>query len=281
MDYCYFVNVATVIYLLWFPDDARFESLVYAMADGPLAGALVAWQCPWVFGSIEHEVRSVGASSTSGGPGYRMMQASLEQAASRLAVRDRSSSSINHFSQRNAAGSFWHAGGTIPGSTGVQRWCAACTDMNSHSFGCVPLSAERWLGSRCATSGAIRSANPFAWLTCAPCSCAALLQCVDASAPRSGPVCPSLPHAFWHQRLAGHQPVSGAAAAWTHLAVRASPPTGTSKASAVVAGGGSIAVLHDVAVHLLPRCAGELRDLGCRPGAVNYAWKPRVPCASP
>lgn len=57
IDFCYFVNVATVIYLLWFPDDVRFESLVYAMSDGPLAGALVAWQCPWVFGSGEHQVR--------------------------------------------------------------------------------------------------------------------------------------------------------------------------------------------------------------------------------
>jgi hypothetical protein len=56
IDFCYFVNIATLVYLLWFPDDERFESLVYAMADGPLAGALVAWQCPWVFGSGEHQV---------------------------------------------------------------------------------------------------------------------------------------------------------------------------------------------------------------------------------
>lgn len=73
IDFCYFVNVATVVYLLWFPQHTGFEALVYAMSDGPLAGALVAWQCPWVFGSAEHTTRwvvarwlkvSVGASGT-------------------------------------------------------------------------------------------------------------------------------------------------------------------------------------------------------------------------
>jgi hypothetical protein len=53
------VNLATVGYLLWFPNDARVEALVYALADGPVAGALVAWQCPWLFGSAEHTVRCV------------------------------------------------------------------------------------------------------------------------------------------------------------------------------------------------------------------------------
>jgi len=57
IDFCYFVNVAAVIYLLWFPHHTGFEALVYALADGPLAGALVAWQCPWVFGSAEHTTR--------------------------------------------------------------------------------------------------------------------------------------------------------------------------------------------------------------------------------
>lgn len=59
IDFCYFVNVAAVIYLLWFPQHAGFEALVYALADGPLAGALAAWQCPWVFGSAEHTTRWV------------------------------------------------------------------------------------------------------------------------------------------------------------------------------------------------------------------------------
>ena len=62
IDFCYFVNVAAVIYLLWFPEHKGFEALVYALADGPLAGALVAWQCPWVFGSAEHTTRWEGAT---------------------------------------------------------------------------------------------------------------------------------------------------------------------------------------------------------------------------
>eukprot|EP00879_Flechtneria_rotunda_P032583 GHRR01035815.1.p1 GENE.GHRR01035815.1~~GHRR01035815.1.p1 ORF type:complete len:149 (+),score=38.40 GHRR01035815.1:828-1274(+) len=56
IDFCYFVNIATVTFLLWYPNSRRFEALVYALSDGPLAGALVAWQCPWVFGSGEHTV---------------------------------------------------------------------------------------------------------------------------------------------------------------------------------------------------------------------------------
>ncbi len=52
-----FVNAATVVFLLWFPENKRMETLVYALADGPLAAALLAWQCPWVFGSIEHAIR--------------------------------------------------------------------------------------------------------------------------------------------------------------------------------------------------------------------------------
>eukprot|EP00775_Hariotina_reticulata_P009226 gene9226-9391_t len=56
IDFCYVVNLATVVYLLWFPNDVRVEALVYALADGPVAGALVAWQCPWLFGSAEHTV---------------------------------------------------------------------------------------------------------------------------------------------------------------------------------------------------------------------------------
>lgn len=60
IDFCYFVNIATAVFLVWFPNNAQLEALVYALADGPIAGALVAWQCPWVFGSGEHTVRWVG-----------------------------------------------------------------------------------------------------------------------------------------------------------------------------------------------------------------------------
>ncbi len=31
--------------------------MVYALADGPLAAALIAWQSAWVFGSTEHSIR--------------------------------------------------------------------------------------------------------------------------------------------------------------------------------------------------------------------------------
>jgi pheromone shutdown protein TraB len=57
IDFCYFVNIVTAVFLVWFPNNAQLEALVYALADGPIAGALVAWQCPWVFGSGEHTVR--------------------------------------------------------------------------------------------------------------------------------------------------------------------------------------------------------------------------------
>jgi hypothetical protein len=57
IDFCYFVNIATAVFLVWFPNNPQLEALVYALADGPIAGALVAWQCPWVFGSGEHQVR--------------------------------------------------------------------------------------------------------------------------------------------------------------------------------------------------------------------------------
>lgn len=57
IDFCYFVNVAVVLFLLATPNHTTLEALVYALSDGPLAGALMAWQCPWVFGSAEHTTR--------------------------------------------------------------------------------------------------------------------------------------------------------------------------------------------------------------------------------
>jgi Protein of unknown function (DUF2838) len=56
IDFCYFVNATAVLFLLFAPDDARLEALTAALADGPLAAALAAWQCPWLFGSGEHTV---------------------------------------------------------------------------------------------------------------------------------------------------------------------------------------------------------------------------------
>lgn len=56
VDFCYFANAAAVVYLLFFPGHARLQTLVLALTDGPLAGALLAWQCAWVFGSPDHAV---------------------------------------------------------------------------------------------------------------------------------------------------------------------------------------------------------------------------------
>jgi hypothetical protein len=54
LDECYFVNACVLLFLLARPNDAHLEALAYSLADGPLAGALAAWQCPWVFSSAEH-----------------------------------------------------------------------------------------------------------------------------------------------------------------------------------------------------------------------------------
>ncbi|KAF8072782.1 GPC1 [Scenedesmus sp. PABB004] len=56
LDFCYFVNAAVAAVLLLAPDDPRAEAAASALADGPLAGALAAWQCPWIWGSAEHTV---------------------------------------------------------------------------------------------------------------------------------------------------------------------------------------------------------------------------------
>jgi len=57
IDFCYFVNFAVAFFLLFLFNDAHAEALAYALSDGPLAGALCAWQCAWVFGDAEHTVR--------------------------------------------------------------------------------------------------------------------------------------------------------------------------------------------------------------------------------
>jgi hypothetical protein len=66
IDFCYFVNVAAAAFLLAAPDDPRLEAAVYALADGPLAGALVAWQCAWVFGDSEYQARCAAAQGRFG-----------------------------------------------------------------------------------------------------------------------------------------------------------------------------------------------------------------------
>ncbi|CAL5222529.1 g4904 [Coccomyxa viridis] len=56
LDFCYWGNLATVAYLVFTPYNARIGAMVYALADGPLAAALIAWQSAWVFGSTEHSI---------------------------------------------------------------------------------------------------------------------------------------------------------------------------------------------------------------------------------
>ena len=49
LDFCYWVNAAVAAFLL-LPapaQDPRLEAALYALADVPVAAALVAWQCAW------------------------------------------------------------------------------------------------------------------------------------------------------------------------------------------------------------------------------------------
>ena len=48
--------MATVAALLARVQDARVLAMLYSLADGPLAAALIAWQCSWVFSSPSHSI---------------------------------------------------------------------------------------------------------------------------------------------------------------------------------------------------------------------------------
>lgn len=56
LDFCYWANLATVWYLVAGSGNPHMGTMVYALADGPLAGALLVWQSAWVFGSAAHSV---------------------------------------------------------------------------------------------------------------------------------------------------------------------------------------------------------------------------------
>lgn len=58
-DFCYGVAGTTAAFLVWpqARQHPQLEAVVYALADGPVAGALVAWQCAWVFHSPDHTIR--------------------------------------------------------------------------------------------------------------------------------------------------------------------------------------------------------------------------------
>ena len=61
LDFCYAASLATLVFLCLPPElcDPRLEAAVYALADGPVSGALVAWQCAYVFHSRDHIMRWV------------------------------------------------------------------------------------------------------------------------------------------------------------------------------------------------------------------------------
>ncbi|GLC33074.1 hypothetical protein PLESTB_000373300 [Pleodorina starrii] len=56
VDFCYFGNLACCAFLLFRPEDRRLEAAVYALCEGPLAAALIAWQCAWLLGSPDHVI---------------------------------------------------------------------------------------------------------------------------------------------------------------------------------------------------------------------------------
>lgn len=61
-DFCYWVNAAVGLVLLApRPETLRGPlAAVYCLADGPVAAALLAWQCRWTVTSAEHTTRCAG-----------------------------------------------------------------------------------------------------------------------------------------------------------------------------------------------------------------------------
>lgn len=56
LDFCYFVNLLVAAFLVFFPTDRRLEAVAFVLAEGPVGGAIMAWRCQWVFGSIDHQI---------------------------------------------------------------------------------------------------------------------------------------------------------------------------------------------------------------------------------
>ena len=52
-------NVAVALHLIFAADNAQLQMAVHALADGPLAAALIVWQSAWVFGSAAHSIRYI------------------------------------------------------------------------------------------------------------------------------------------------------------------------------------------------------------------------------
>jgi hypothetical protein len=58
LDFCYWVNLLTCIFLIIPPAfrDPHIEASLYALADGPVSFALIYWQNAWVMSSQEHYI---------------------------------------------------------------------------------------------------------------------------------------------------------------------------------------------------------------------------------
>lgn len=56
LDYCYFANIAAVLYLVAAPTEPRLGAMVYSLCEGPLAAAIIPWQCAWLLGSPDHTI---------------------------------------------------------------------------------------------------------------------------------------------------------------------------------------------------------------------------------
>ena len=54
---CSWANAAAAAFIILNPGQPKLYAAVYALTDGPLAGALIVWQSAWVFGSASHSIR--------------------------------------------------------------------------------------------------------------------------------------------------------------------------------------------------------------------------------
>lgn len=67
VQYCSWANAAAAAFIIMNPPQPKLYAAVYALTDGPLAGALIVWQSAWVFGSASHSIRSAPIPSFSCG----------------------------------------------------------------------------------------------------------------------------------------------------------------------------------------------------------------------
>ena len=61
MSLCSWANAAAAAFIILNPGQPKLYAAVYALTDGPLAGALIVWQSAWVFGSASHSIRSASS----------------------------------------------------------------------------------------------------------------------------------------------------------------------------------------------------------------------------